>query len=134
MGMHTAFVSPSTQLPFSATPPLKIIGSQVGLFLIALIISVLAAIGSPQNNPMRNAEDSFGLRPGVILDATRGELYAMNPQHGIDAIALGSGKILLTTDAAAKPLLVTNNYAINKAGGGTRPVPRPVFNTSCWVI
>jgi hypothetical protein len=34
MGMHAAFVSVSAQLPFSATPPRKIIGSQVGLFLI----------------------------------------------------------------------------------------------------
>jgi len=114
----------------SATQPLKIIGFQVGLFLIALTISVAVAIGSVQNNTMRDAEDSFELRPGVIVDATRGELYAMNPQHGIDAIDIGSGKILWSSNAAAKPLLVTNNHLVAQAEAVGAEIPIVILDAA----
>jgi hypothetical protein len=57
------------------------------------------------------------MRPGVVVDPAAGRLYMMNPQGGIDAVEITSGKLLWTTKEAAKPLIAYDGSA--RGPGGT---------------
>jgi hypothetical protein len=49
---------------------------------------------------------AFEFAQGVIVDPKASVVYLMNPEGGIDAIALSGGAVLATTTRAAKPLLL----------------------------
>lgn len=48
------------------------------------------------------------LRPGVVVDVDRGRLYLMSPNRTIEAVDLGNGGVLWTSNQAARPLVLGN--------------------------
>src|SRR6185503_7737946 len=54
----------------------------------------------------------FVLRPGVVVDADRGIVYAMRPGGGTEALELSSGRSLWYAEAAAKPLRVSGDLLV----------------------
>jgi len=91
--------------------------------LVAIVSSLFVAgtCAASSNAPGQSAEEvqstasPFELRSGVIIDPKRGEAYLMNPHHGIDAIALASGKLIWSTTAGAKPLTVVDDRLVAQA-------------------
>jgi hypothetical protein len=118
LGRMKAFFPAFAQLSFNVTKSLSVITLLIGLLLMPLITCVAVAIGAPQSSDPMRSEDSFELRPGVIVAPSAGEIYAMNPQHGIDAIDIASGKILWTSNAAAKPILLDDHHLVAQAEAG----------------
>ena len=74
----------------------------------------------------------FELNKGVVVDPARGVVYLMNPQHGIDATQLDSGKLIWHTTVAAEPLLLFGDRlaAQVEASAGARILPLAVLNTA----
>ena len=60
---------------------------------------------------------AFELAQGVIVDGTRSRAYLMNPEGGIDAVALSNGAMLATTARGAKPLLLDDGALLAQAEG-----------------
>jgi hypothetical protein len=57
------------------------------------------------------------LAQGVVVDGTSSRVYVMNPQGGIDAVALSNGAMLATTARGAKPLLLYDGALLAQAEG-----------------
>lgn len=57
---------------------------------------------------------SFELTPGVVVDRDQGEIYAMSPDGGVDAVDLGSGEVLRHSPNAAKPLAVSGSVLVGQ--------------------
>jgi hypothetical protein len=73
---------------------------------IASVLLMLVAITfESTGETLANSGRNFEFRPGVIVDPERAAIYLMNPERGIDAVDLASGKLHWRTDRAAKPLL-----------------------------
>jgi hypothetical protein len=64
---------------------------------------------------MQPVASDFQLCPGVVVDPVRGAAYLMNPQRGIDAIELSSGRLIWSTSAAAKPLVLSDQRLVAQA-------------------
>lgn len=62
---------------------------------------------------MLPAFSNESLVPGVVVDSDR--LFMMNPNGQIDAIAIESGSVLWTSNAAAMPLTVLNGLLVSQA-------------------
>ena len=60
---------------------------------------------------------AFELAQGVIVDSARSRVYVMNPEGGIDAVALSNGAMLATTARGAKPLLLDDGALLAQAEG-----------------
>src|SRR5260370_35674802 len=60
---------------------------------------------------------AFELAQGVIVDGARSRVYVMNPEGGIDAVALSDGAMLATTARGAKPLLLYDGALLAQAEG-----------------
>jgi hypothetical protein len=60
---------------------------------------------------------AFELAQGVIVDGARSRVYVMNPEGGIDAVALSNGAMLATTARGAKPLLLYDGALLAQAEG-----------------
>jgi hypothetical protein len=60
---------------------------------------------------------TFEFAQGVIVDGARSIAYVMNPERGIDAIALSSGAVLATTARGAKPLLLYDDTLLAQSEG-----------------
>lgn len=60
---------------------------------------------------------AFELAQGVIVDGTRSRVYLMNPEGGIDAVAVSNGAMLATTARGMKPLLLYNGALLAQAEG-----------------
>ncbi len=58
---------------------------------------------------------AFELNKGVIVDPARGVVCLMNPEHGIDATELASGKLLWHTTIAAEPFLLFDKLPLGRA-------------------
>jgi hypothetical protein len=74
----------------------------------------LTSIARTSRGPMNQ---SFTLVPGVVVDPVAGILYAMNPDGGIDAVDIPSGKVLWKATSAAKPLLVFDHRLVAQREG-----------------
>ena len=61
--------------------------------------------------------DFVQLRDGVVVDAERGLAYVMRPGGGLDAINLDSGRAEWGTDAASRPLAMSEGKLIAQAEG-----------------
>ena len=75
---------------------------------------------------------SFELINGVIVDPGPGVIYLMNPEGGIDAIEVASGKLIWRSTTAAKPLLPFDDRLVAQAEAhaGDRVLPIVVMNTA----
>jgi hypothetical protein len=60
---------------------------------------------------------AFEFAQGVIVDGARSRVYVMNPEAGIDAVALSGGAVLATTTRGAKPLLLYGDALLAQAEG-----------------
>ncbi len=69
--------------------------------LLMLVATTIASAGET----LERSGSTFEFLPGVIVDPERAAVYLMNPERGIDAVDLVSGRLLWRTDQAAKPLL-----------------------------
>lgn len=61
----------------------------------------------------------FELTPGVVVDPQLPAAYLMQPEGGIEAVDLSSGKVLWTTDRAARPLGVHTGTLYGQVEGGS---------------
>jgi hypothetical protein len=59
-----------------------------------------------------HSSDAADLHPGVVVDESRGVAYLMNPDGGVDAVALDSGDLLWSSEQAARPLTVAGDRLI----------------------
>ncbi len=86
------------------------------------IATDMSAVASSPSDP---SSKPFVVRPGVVVDPTAGRLYMMNPQGGIDAVEIASGKLLWSTTAAAKPLITFDGklLAQGEATRGSHDLP-----------
>jgi hypothetical protein len=87
--------------------------------LIAMGASILAfrsAIASEshyvRSTPAKPMVKPFMMLPGVVVLPDEGALYMMNPEGGIDAVKIASGKLLWTTKAAAEPLAASSGQLL----------------------
>lgn len=73
----------------------------------------------------------FELLPGVVVDPAAERLYLMNPQGGIDALELATGKLLWTSRAAGKPLAAFDDRLAAQAEPtvGSRSLPIVLLST-----
>lgn len=82
--------------------------------------------GMPGAAPAGKANSPFEMLPGVIVDPGSEHLYLMNPQGGIDALELASGKLLWTAQAAGQPLAAFDGRLAAQAeptrGSGSLPI------------
>jgi hypothetical protein len=60
---------------------------------------------------------AFEFAQGVIVDGARSLVYVMNPEGGIDAVALSGGAVIATTTRGAKPLLLYGDALLAQAEG-----------------
>jgi hypothetical protein len=60
---------------------------------------------------------AFEFAQGVIVDGARSLVYVMNPEGGIDAVALSGGAVTATTTRGAKPLLLYDDTLLAQAEG-----------------
>jgi hypothetical protein len=60
---------------------------------------------------------AFEFAQGVIVDGAHSTVYVMNPEGGIDAIALSGGAVLATTARGAKPLLLYDGTLLAQVEG-----------------
>jgi len=87
----------------------------------AAVLLLLAASANGDTTPQptldakQKTTHSFEFRPGVIVDPDRPAVYLMNPQRGIDAVDLSSGKLICTTAKAAKPLFLYGDLLVAQA-------------------
>jgi len=91
------------------------------LALGCLLFLIFTAAG-PGTLPTLEARRGSGsataaeLRPGVIVDPSGGVVYLMNPDGGIDAVSVHSGRLLWSTAEAAKPLAIHGETLIAQGG------------------
>ncbi len=85
----------------------------------------------PGAAPAGKANSPFEMLPGVIVDPSAERLYLMNPQGGIDALELASGKLLWTAAGAGKPLAAFSDRLAAQAepSGGSRSLPIALLST-----
>jgi hypothetical protein len=84
--------------------------------IVLLLLAVAAADPSRAEAPDPRRDGSFEFRPGVIVDEARSLCYLMSVEGGVEALDLLSGKILWTTAAAQKPLLLLDSTLVAQAG------------------
>jgi hypothetical protein len=60
---------------------------------------------------------TFEFAQGVIVDGAHAVAYVMNPEGGIDAVALSGGAVLATTMLGEKPLLLQDDTLLAQAAG-----------------
>jgi hypothetical protein len=72
---------------------------------------------APGGPPPRET-GAFELRPGVIVDPARQQVYVMSPDGGIKAVELARGRTVWITQGAAKPLGVVAGRLIGQAEPG----------------
>jgi hypothetical protein len=82
----------------------------------ALFFSVLIA-ATQSAFAFEFAQGVFEFAQGVIVDGARSRVYVMNPEGGIDAVALSGGAVLATTTRGAKPLLLYGDALLAQAEG-----------------
>src|SRR5262245_40659275 len=85
---------------------------RIAIWLIAAAVSCPAPGANPKMQPVAS---DFQLCPGVVVDPVRGEAYLMNPQRGIDAIELSSGRLIWSSSAAATPLTLSDQRLVAQA-------------------
>jgi photosystem II stability/assembly factor-like uncharacterized protein len=76
------------------------------------------AVNSPDaqaDQAGQNNNESYQLRPGVVVDLSGDRVYLMNPDGGIDAVAIASGERIWHSDAAAMPLGVVDDLLVSRA-------------------
>jgi hypothetical protein len=78
---------------------------------IWITTSLRCSAASPQVIPPKE----FELRPGVVVDLSRGQLYVMDPGGAISAVDLAQGREIWHTNQAAKPLALAGNLLISQA-------------------
>ena len=103
------------------------------LLTAGLLSLFLGALFQPPNTYSADSSSSvFELGSGVVVDPGTGALYLMNPQHGIDAVELGSGKTIWRSDAAGKPLTAFDDRLVAQAeaAAGIQALPIVVVNSA----
>ncbi len=78
---------------------------------VALLLVMLAA------GPLsaQEAEQSFELQPGMVVDRTVDRIYTMDERGGITALDMDTGKLVWHTEEAQKPLHVAEGLLIAQA-------------------
>jgi hypothetical protein len=87
------------------------------MLLFAVNVSGWAA-PQPASLEFRQVTDNFEFRSGVIVDSRELTVYLMNPNGGIDAVDLSSGKHIWSTSNSAKPLLLNDRRLVTQAASG----------------
>ncbi len=87
--------------------------------------------GMPGVPPSEKTDSPFEMLRGVIVDPGSERLYLMNPQGGIDALELASGKLLWTASAAGRPLAAFDDRLAAQAepARGSRSLPIALLST-----
>jgi hypothetical protein len=85
--------------------------------MIGLALWARAAVA----DDMCASRASFEFRPGVVVDQAHARAYVMSPAVAIDAVDLGSGRLLWSTRRAAKPLILAGDVLIGQAEVPDRP-------------
>ena len=96
--------------------------------LAVIVTTAFIAYAAPVN--------SFELAPGVVVDPASGVIYTMNPNRGIDAIELSSGKLRWGSDASAKPMAVSGEklLAQTDASGNGNTLPIAILETKTGTL
>jgi hypothetical protein len=76
------------------------------LWSLCIGLSSVVAFAQPQR------PEVVTLRDGLVVHPTAAEAYVMTPEGGVAAIDLGSGDVLWTSEAAAKPLAVAGDRLV----------------------
>ena len=76
-----------------------------GVLITATLILIPAALQGQQ-------ETAVTLRPGILVQPSRGVAYVMTPDGGIAAVDLAKGEMRWTTREAAKPLALVGNLLV----------------------
>src|SRR5574338_855420 len=78
------------------------VGKISRVFVVALIllleVNAKGCATVPSNKEEVRKTNCFEFRPGVIVDSHRYTIYLMNIHGGVDAIDLGSGRLLWQSD------------------------------------
>lgn len=85
-----------------------------GCVFLVLLGAAGAAVAQTGGGP---PDGDATLRDGVVVDSLRSVLYLMSPEGGIDAVDVGTGQVLWTTDAAAKPLYLQGVLLVAQGEG-----------------
>jgi hypothetical protein len=89
----------------------------------ALLLGAFAVQTAAQDSGAGVIEGAFKLREGVVVDPKRKLMFLMSPKQAIDAVALDSGRVVWSSDAASKPLIVGNDQLV----GQVEPTGAPVL-------
>lgn len=81
----------------------------------ALALMLVSTIAFAANHNPGNDMESLELRPGVIVDLKENRIYLMSPKHTVEAADINAGRILWSTDDAAKPLAVNDGLLVCQA-------------------
>jgi hypothetical protein len=116
----------------------RAIGLSITLRCFAILCAVCPAMGatSPSAAEVTAIMNAFELSSGVMVDPTSGVVYAMNPQHGIDAIELSSGKMRWSSNASAKPLAMAGEklLAQGDASGDGAALPIMIIDAKSGAL
>src|ERR1700730_18576551 len=77
------------------------------IFLAIPVISLLAGTS--------RGASAFEFAQGVIVDPRRAAVYIMNPEGGIDAVDLTSGKVMATSQRGSRPLFIYDDALLAQA-------------------
>lgn len=106
--------------------------TRLWLLAMAIVISPIAMSLRSADTRSDPLAQSFELINGVIVDPGSSVIYLMNPERGIDAIEVASGKLIWRSTTAAKPLLLFDDRLVAQAEAlsGNRVLPIVVMNTA----
>jgi hypothetical protein len=92
--------------------------SQKHVYALAfqIVLTLFAATMSQSAVAQERAGDvmigAFEMWDGVIIDPQRGRAYLMKPERGIDAVTLEDGRLVWSSNAASKPLIVIGDRLV----------------------
>ncbi|NOT01687.1 MAG: PQQ-binding-like beta-propeller repeat protein [Phycisphaerales bacterium] len=74
--------------------------------------AVLLAAGFPGVTIAQPADESFALRPGVVVEPQTKHIYLMTPARAVEALDAETGATLWTVSVAAQPLTVGDGLLV----------------------
>lgn len=92
----------------------------------ALVLSVAAvpalALDAPSPEMVTTSAASFTMMPGVVVDPAAKVVYSMGAEGQVEALALADGRLLWTSQEAARPLVLFGNYLIAQRPSDSRGI------------
>lgn len=83
--------------------------------MLVLCLLGVAVLGAGVSGASAADGSLFELRPGVVVDRTRGTLYLATPEGGIEAVAMANGRSQWKSEAATVPLAVVDRWLVSRS-------------------